>query len=40
MISQGANQGIFACLQTFLNQGDEVILVEPYFDIFKPAVQL
>jgi len=32
--------GIFAVLQTFLEPGDEVILIEPYFDIFKAAVEM
>jgi aspartate/methionine/tyrosine aminotransferase len=40
LITQGANQGIFAIFQTYLAEGDEVILIEPYFDIYRPAVTL
>lgn len=27
-------------LQTYLSEGDEVILLEPYFDIYKPSVRI
>ncbi|KAG0151640.1 hypothetical protein CROQUDRAFT_651076 [Cronartium quercuum f. sp. fusiforme G11] len=32
VISAGANMGIFATLLAFCSQGDEVILMEPFFD--------
>lgn len=40
MVTQGANQGIAVALQAFVQKGDEVILIEPFFDIFKPSVEV
>lgn len=40
MISQGANQGILAILQAHLDPGDEVLLIEPYFDIYKYHIEM
>lgn len=40
MVTLGANQGIFAALQTFLDTNDTVMLVEPYFDIYKPSIEI
>ncbi|AET40697.1 pyridoxal phosphate-dependent aminotransferase Ecym_6319 [Eremothecium cymbalariae DBVPG len=31
-VTTGANVGIFACLMSLLNPGDEVIVLEPFFD--------
>ena len=38
--SVGATEGIFAAMQSLLNEGDEVILFEPAFDIYPAQVQM
>jgi aspartate/methionine/tyrosine aminotransferase len=40
LVTLGANQGIFVALQTFVDPGDRVLLIEPYFDIYKPSVNI
>lgn len=40
LVTQGANQGIALAMQTFIEPGDEVILIEPFFDIYKPAIEV
>ena len=40
LVTLGANQGIFVALQTFVEYGQSVLLIEPYFDIYKPSVQI
>lgn len=40
LVTQGANQGIAVTMQAFLNPGDEVILIEPYFDIYRPSIEV
>jgi kynurenine aminotransferase len=32
--------GIMAILQAFINPGDEVLLIEPYFDIYKYNIEM
>jgi len=39
-VSVGASEGLFATMQAFLNEGDEVILLEPAFDIYAAQVQM
>ena len=39
-ISVGASEGIFAIMQSMLNEGDEVVTLEPTFDIYPAAVQM
>ncbi|KYQ92011.1 kynurenine-oxoglutarate transaminase [Tieghemostelium lacteum] len=34
----GASEGIFATIQSVVSPGDEVILIEPYFDIYTGAI--
>eukprot|EP01112_Ceratiomyxa_fruticulosa_P021078 TRINITY_DN7335_c0_g1_i1.p1 TRINITY_DN7335_c0_g1~~TRINITY_DN7335_c0_g1_i1.p1 ORF type:complete len:485 (-),score=96.92 TRINITY_DN7335_c0_g1_i1:157-1449(-) len=34
----GASQGIFASVLSFISPGDEVILIEPFFDIYMGSV--
>lgn len=40
LVTQGANQGIAVTMQAFINPGDEVILIEPYFDIYRPSIEV
>lgn len=39
-VSVGATEGIFAIMQAFINEGDEVIVLEPTFDIYPAQVQM
>lgn len=39
IVSVGASEGVFSSIMAVVNPGDEVILIEPYFDIYLPAVQ-
>ncbi|MEX1018537.1 MAG: aminotransferase class I/II-fold pyridoxal phosphate-dependent enzyme [Litorilinea sp.] len=36
----GATEGIFATMQALLDPGDEVILIEPFYDSYPAAVQM
>lgn len=36
----GANEGIFACLFGFCQQGDEVIVFQPFFDQYIPNIEM
>lgn len=38
--SVGATEGVFAAMQSLLNEGDEVVLFEPAFDIYPAQVQM
>jgi N-succinyldiaminopimelate aminotransferase len=38
-VTAGATEAIFATMQGLVNPGDEVILFEPYYDSYLPAVQ-
>lgn len=38
--SVGATEALFALMQAYLNPGDEVILIEPCFDIYAAQVQM
>jgi kynurenine aminotransferase len=40
MVSAGANEGIFSILQAFLNEGDEVICLEPFFDQYSSNITM
>ena len=40
MVGAGANECIFACLQAYLNSGDEVICFEPFFDQYAPNITM
>ena len=40
LVTQGANHAISLIFDTFLEEGDEVILIEPFFDIYRPAIEL
>ena len=39
-ITAGATQAIFTAISTFIKQDDEVILIEPAYDSYRPVVQL
>lgn len=39
-ITAGATQAIFTTIQAFVHAGDEVIILEPSYDCYKPAVQI
>ena len=39
-VSVGASEALFAIMQGFLNDGDEVVILEPAFDIYPAAVQM
>lgn len=39
-ITAGATQALFTAITTFVSKGDEVILIEPAYDSYKPSVEL
>jgi methionine transaminase len=39
-ITAGATEGIFSCISAFINPGDEVILFDPAYDSYDPAIRL
>ncbi len=39
-ITPGATQGIFCAVQTVIRPGDEVIIFDPCYDSYEPAVEL
>lgn len=39
-ITAGATQAIFTAIQTFVHQGDEVIIIEPAYDSYLPSIVL
>jgi methionine transaminase len=40
LITAGATQGIFTTIQAFVGQGEEVIILDPSYDCYEPAVIL
>jgi len=38
IVTSGASEGVFSAVMGVVNPRDEVILLEPYFDIYLPAV--
>ncbi|CDZ96359.1 1-aminocyclopropane-1-carboxylate synthase, and related proteins [Phaffia rhodozyma] len=38
LVTAGANEGMYATLLAFLNQGDEVICIEPFFDQYTASI--
>jgi kynurenine--oxoglutarate transaminase/cysteine-S-conjugate beta-lyase/glutamine--phenylpyruvate transaminase len=38
VVTTGATEGIFATIQAFVNPGDEVILIEPFYDSYPASV--
>ncbi|MFZ6008887.1 MAG: methionine aminotransferase [Bacteroidota bacterium] len=39
-ITAGATEAIFACISAFVSPGDEVILFDPAYDSYDPAIRL
>lgn len=40
LVTAGATQGIFATLQALVHPGDEVVILDPAYDCYSPAVHL
>ncbi|MNU81846.1 Methionine aminotransferase [compost metagenome] len=40
LVTAGATQGIFAALQALVHHGDEVVILDPAYDCYDPAVHL
>ena len=38
LITAGATQGVFTAINTFVNQGDEVLILDPSHDSYEPSV--
>ena len=39
-ITAGATQGIYTCIAAFINKGDEVLVFEPAYDCYIPAIEV
>ena len=39
-VTSGATEGLFACIAAFVSPGDEVILFDPAYDSYDPAIRL
>ncbi|KAI9220880.1 PLP-dependent transferase [Blastocladiella britannica] len=40
VVTAGANGAIYAALSAYLNDGDECVVLEPFFDIYEPAITM
>ena len=40
LVTVGASEAIYASLMTFVNPGDEVIVIEPAFDLYYSAIKM
>ncbi|XWX04681.1 aminotransferase class I/II-fold pyridoxal phosphate-dependent enzyme [Aggregatilineales bacterium SYSU G02658] len=38
VVTNGAAEGVYSAVQGIVNEGDEVILIEPFFDTYLPSV--
>jgi len=38
IVTPGATEGVFACVMGLVDPGDEVIVIEPYFDSYVPDI--
>lgn len=39
-VTAGATQGIYTCIAAFIHKGDEVIVFEPAYDCYVPAIEV
>jgi methionine aminotransferase len=39
-ITSGASEALMASILAFVQQGDEVVIIEPFYDLYIPAIQL
>lgn len=39
-VTSGATQAIFSTIQAFVKRGDKVIIIEPAYDSYRPAIEL
>lgn len=39
-ISVGATEGLFLAFNAFLDDGDEIVMIEPAFDIYRGAAAM
>lgn len=38
-ITSGASEALFSAIQAFIKSGDEVVCIEPCYDLYKPAIK-
>lgn len=38
IVTPGATEGVFACIMGLIDPGDEVIVIEPFFDSYVPGI--